>query len=44
MTQYWVIAPYEANLPAFEKVWQFDLTQGTSLAGSTGQMLALLIF
>src|SRR5688572_24655929 len=33
MTKYWVIAPYEANLPAFEKVWQFDLVNGVISIG-----------
>lgn len=33
MSRYWVIAPYEVNLPAFEKVWQFDLANGVISIG-----------
>ncbi len=34
MTRYWVIAPYEATVPTtFEKVWQFDLTNGVISIG-----------
>ena len=29
MSRFWVIAPYEANLPAFDIVWQFDLANGS---------------
>jgi restriction system protein len=33
MTRYWVIAPFESNLPMFERVWQFDLANGVISIG-----------
>ena len=31
--RYWVIAPFDVTLPAFEQVWQFDLTNGVISLG-----------
>jgi len=34
MTRYWVIAPYDSTQPQiFEKVWEYDLREGTIAIG-----------